>query len=119
MKLSESVTYPSLEGVPLCRTMQPAYAQWLWWEKRAQVPWVPGVRWQPPPWWEAGLEMEGLEPEPGATLCVREMAVSTLVWDAAGAQGFGAALLCWFYIFPTVHPRLEAGSGPEGLVPHC
>ena len=62
--------------------------------------------------------MEGLELEPGATLCVRETAVSTWVWDAAGAQGLGAALLCWFYIFPTVHPWLEAGSGPEGLVPH-
>ena len=27
----------------------------------------PGVCWQPPPWWEVGLESEGLEPKPVAS----------------------------------------------------
>ena len=27
-----------------------------------------GVCWQLPPWWEVGLELEGLAPQPGASL---------------------------------------------------
>ena len=28
----------------------------------------PGVCWQLPPWWEVRLELEGLDPQPGASL---------------------------------------------------
>ena len=34
MKLGEMITYPGLEGVPLCGSIPTlsAFAQWLWWE---------------------------------------------------------------------------------------
>lgn len=35
--------------------------------KWAQAASFPGVCWQSPPWWEVGLESEGLEPKPGAS----------------------------------------------------
>lgn len=62
MKLGETVTYPSLEGVSLCGSipMESTCAQRLWWGSWIWHKYVPGVYSQP--WWEVGLKLELLKP---------------------------------------------------------
>ena len=61
VKLGKAVTCPSLEGVSLCRRvlMPSVCTHWLWfgsWIRSEGDTLSPRVLWQPPRWWEAGLE---------------------------------------------------------------
>lgn len=85
----------------------------------------PRLCWQLLPWWEVGLELEGLQPEPvatkasslliGITTCRGGVipklpeqepwgSVASLQcdgsWEVAGACVLGPALLCWLSFFP-------------------
>ena len=71
MNLSETVTYPTLEGVSSCGSISMLVficSVALVGELDLKWPWVtstPWMCWQFPTWWEVGLEMEWLEPESG------------------------------------------------------
>ena len=72
MKLGETVNYPGLEGVSLygsilCSLSVPSSFGAELVLKRAWAASFPGVFWEPPLWWEVRMELEGLEPEPGAS----------------------------------------------------
>ena len=49
-----------------------------------------GVCWQPPPWWVVGLELEGLEPDPGVIWDVSYAHWLSLPYGGQG-QGLGGA----------------------------
>lgn len=71
MKLHETVTYPSLEGVSLCGSFLCSLCVPTGFGGKAgsevsMVTSSPRVCCQLSPWWETGLEMEGLKLQPGA-----------------------------------------------------
>lgn len=102
----------------------------------------PGLCWQLLPWWEVGLELDGLQPEPVATKAsslligitthrsgvkpkfLEQEPWGSVVslqcegsWEVAGAWVLGPVRVCQLYFSLSVLPWWEVGSGPERLVP--
>ena len=148
MNLSETVAYPGLKHMCLCKsnTMQSACAQWLvqkcysWSEYgvlaattlmggRAEVG---GARTRSrciPAFLlcsmsitnllEVGWNPKGWSRSPEwIGVFPCVMAVFALVWDMAGAWGLRLHFCAGFTFFSVWASWLEAASGPEGLVPH-
>ena len=95
MKFVEIFTYPDLEwGILVCECLYvvckcPVALVGKLDLKWAKIPSSPGVCWQLLSWWEVGLEMEGLEPQPGESWL---LPCSVAVTSLSGCQ---QSSRCW------------------------